>query len=71
MNLENINQYIRSVELYRDKIPSFSEYPFRLPAIRNLVELKLHPMVTFIVGENGTGKSICNCNSFSNNNGIS
>ncbi len=57
MGLENINQYIRSVELRKEKISSYSRYPFCLPAIRNLDELKFHPKVTFIVGENGTGKS--------------
>lgn len=45
------------VVLKRDKVPSFDEYPFSLPAIRNLDVLELHPRVTFIVGENGTGKS--------------
>lgn len=57
MEISEINQYIRSVELNRSKIQSFSKYPFNLPAIRSLTELKLHPNVTFIVGENGTGKS--------------
>lgn len=52
-----ISQYIRCVKLNREKIPSFSKYPFSLPAIRSLSELDLHPKVTFIVGENGTGKS--------------
>ena len=53
----NISQYIRSIKLNRDKIPSFSQYPFCLPAICNLFDLNLDPKVTFIVGENGTGKS--------------
>ncbi len=57
MELANMNQYIRSVDLRRDRISSFSRYPFCLPAIRSLNELKLHPAVTYIVGENGTGKS--------------
>ena len=57
MNLENMHQYIRSMELQRDKIPSFKRYPFCLSAIRQLYSLKFHPKVTFIVGENGTGKS--------------
>ncbi len=52
-----MNQYIRAVQLQREKIASFQEYPFCLPAISGLNELKLHPKVTFIVGENGTGKS--------------
>lgn len=57
MELGYMNQYIRSVELCRENVPSFSNYPFCLPAIRNLNNLMLHPNVTFIVGENGTGKS--------------
>lgn len=57
MDIPSISQYIRSVQLDRENIESYSEYPFCLPAIHNLYELKLHPKVTFIVGENGTGKS--------------
>lgn len=57
MALENIDQYIRSVRLNREDVPSFGEYPFCLPAVRNLENLELHPRVTFFVGENGTGKS--------------
>ncbi len=57
MNLENMNQYIRSVELQRDKVDDFNIYPFCLFAVRNLFNLKFHPKVTFIIGENGTGKS--------------
>ena len=56
MGIENINQFIRSMELQR-KNPFFSEFPFCLSAVRDLTELKLHPKVTFIIGENGTGKS--------------
>lgn len=57
MEIWENNQYVKSVELKRDKIESFSKYPFNLPAIKNLSKLKLHPKVTFIVGENGSGKS--------------
>ncbi len=32
-------------------------YPFNLPAVRTLHCLAFHPNVTFLVGENGTGKS--------------
>ncbi len=41
----------------RSEIDSFKAYPFSLAAIRNLGTLKLHPSVTFIIGENGMGKS--------------
>jgi predicted ATPase len=49
--------FISAVTLKRDKVPSFKEYPFSIPAIRNLRELSLPEPVTFLVGENGTGKS--------------
>lgn len=49
--------YLQQAVLKRDKVPSFDEYPFCLPAVRFLGELPLHPKVTFIIGENGTGKS--------------
>lgn len=52
-----INQYIRSVKLNKDKIGNFYDYPFCLPVIRSLDNLDFHPKVTFIVGENGSGKS--------------
>ena len=57
MGSNNFGEYIRYIELDRDKVPSFSEYPFNLPAIKNLDTLSFHPKVTFIVGENGSGKS--------------
>jgi predicted ATPase len=50
-------QYVIRVELKRDEVPSFAAYPFSLPAVRNLDVLKLHPRVTYFVGENGSGKS--------------
>jgi predicted ATPase len=49
--------YLLSVALMRDRVPSFAEYPFCLPVVRNLTIIEFHPAVTFIVGENGTGKS--------------
>ena len=51
------SHYLLEVQLLRDKVSSFDDYPFSLPAVRNLNNIKLHPSVTFIVGENGTGKS--------------
>lgn len=57
MKSQRYNQYLRTVELRREEVESFSEYPFSLEAVRNLYSLELHPKVTFIIGENGTGKS--------------
>src|SRR5271154_4354591 len=51
------SQFAIEVKLKRDDVPSFEHYPFSLPAVRNLDVLKLHPKMTFFVGENGSGKS--------------
>lgn len=51
------SQFLRSVTLKRDTLPSLDEYPFCLPAVRHLDRIDFHPRVTFLVGENGTGKS--------------
>jgi len=57
MESKRLGQYIRSIGLNRAEVPSFLEYPFNLAAIKNLHILSFHPQVTFIVGENGSGKS--------------
>src|SRR5882757_3531495 len=49
--------FVQFVQLERDKVDSFEEYPFAIPAIKHLHRLDLNPGVTFIVGENGSGKS--------------
>ncbi len=51
------NQFVKSIVIKREMIGSFDEYPFCLPAIKSLDSLELHPKVTYIIGENGTGKS--------------
>lgn len=51
------NQYLRTLYIKRDEIPSTTMFPFNLPSIKFLEELAFHPNVTFIVGENGMGKS--------------
>lgn len=50
-----MNQYIRSIEL--KQVYDDTHYPFSLEIVRHLKKIDLHPNVTFIVGENGTGKS--------------
>jgi predicted ATPase len=49
--------YLLHLELRRDKVPSFERFPYSLPALRSLERLAFHPRVTFLIGENGTGKS--------------
>jgi predicted ATPase len=51
------NQFVQRISLKRDKIARFDGYPFCLPAVKGLNDLDLHPKVTFLIGENGTGKS--------------
>ncbi|WP_163184246.1 AAA family ATPase [Neobacillus sedimentimangrovi] len=51
------NQYLRKIELKRNDISSYNHYPFNLPFIKNFEELSFHPKVTFLIGENGMGKS--------------
>ncbi len=49
--------YLKKMKLRRNEIDSYQSYPFTLPAIRLLEEISFHPKVTFLVGENGMGKS--------------
>ena len=49
--------YLREVSIKRDRPFADHEYPFTIPAVRHLGNLTFAPDVTFLVGENGTGKS--------------
>lgn len=48
--------YINTIQLdLPEEIPD--AYPFDIYGIRNLNKLQLHPKVTYLIGENGMGKS--------------
>jgi predicted ATPase len=49
--------FLLRVELLRDRIEDSKVYPFNLPALHQFERLELHPKVTYLIGENGTGKS--------------
>jgi predicted ATPase len=49
--------YLREIQLKRNNIESFDEYPFNIPVIQTLDSLIFDPQVTFFIGENGAGKS--------------
>jgi predicted ATPase len=49
--------YLQKVILKRDLITSYEEYPFNIPALKGFDSMEFHEDVTFIVGENGAGKS--------------
>lgn len=49
--------YVPSAGLRRDVALDFSRYPLNIPAVRDIGQIRFHPSVTFLVGENGSGKS--------------
>lgn len=49
--------YITRIRKKENKEIDYSVYPFNIPAIQNFKEITLNKPVTFIVGENGMGKS--------------
>lgn len=55
MNVQH--PFLRQIQLKRQQIPDYNRYPFDLAVIRSLTTLSFHPKVTYIVGENGMGKS--------------
>jgi len=57
MSIYEQGAYLRSMTLLREEVPSFRKYPFHLPAVAGMERLDFHPKVTYIVGENGMGKS--------------
>jgi predicted ATPase len=48
--------FIRDVTLMREKVERPDEYPFAIPAVQALDGLRLSA-VTYLIGENGSGKS--------------
>ena len=53
----NSKLMISLITLERDKINNYDIYPFNIPIIKNFKKLTLNSPVTFLVGENGVGKS--------------
>lgn len=49
--------YLQHAIFRPDAEIDFAAYPFCIPAVRDLPDLEFHPNVTFLVGENGSGKS--------------
>jgi len=53
----NSNLFIKKIILERDKIDNFDIYPFNIELINQFNEIEFTKPVTFLVGENGVGKS--------------
>ena len=51
------NLMIKKIIFEREEVKDFSKYPFNIEVIKNLEELEFTSPVTFLVGENGIGKS--------------
>lgn len=52
----DFNGYINSVQLDQSNdLPK--DYPFNIPALQHFSKLAFHPKVTYLIGENGMGKS--------------
>jgi len=49
--------YLIQVELLRDRVENWGNYPFAVPAIQAFDRLTFDKPVTFLIGENGSGKS--------------
>lgn len=57
MSIWDRDLFVRRLELMWPHDADESQYPFNLKAMHQWNELKFHPSVTYIVGENGVGKS--------------
>jgi len=53
-----ISQCVRSIDLLRDNVESFDQYPFRPAVVEAFANSELPAKVTSFVGENGWRKSM-------------
>jgi len=49
--------FIKTARLKREEVSDFKTYPFNIPIINSLDEVHFNKPVTFLIGENGIGKS--------------
>jgi predicted ATPase len=49
--------YLQRASIRPDFAGDREGYPFNIPAVRDIEKIVFHPNVTFLVGENGSGKS--------------
>ena len=57
MSTWDARNFLVRATLRREKVTSFTDYPFSIPAIGGLDTIEFDHPVTFFVGENGSGKS--------------
>jgi predicted ATPase len=49
--------FVLRCEIVPERVAAPDAYPFTIPAVSHIHGLRLHPKVTYFVGENGSGKS--------------
>lgn len=49
--------YLQRARFHPEARVAYNEHPFNIPAVREIDCIEFHPNVTFLVGENGSGKS--------------
>jgi predicted ATPase len=57
MSMGDARNFLVRATLRREKVTSFTDYPFSIPAIGGMDSIEFDRPVTFFVGENGSGKS--------------
>ena len=56
-DIVHFKPYLKSITIMKPKGQALKEHPFDIPAVQAIDTLEFHPDVTFLVGENGSGKS--------------
>ena len=51
------NLFINKIKINWEEVPNKDEYPFNIETIKNIKEINFKKNVTFLIGENGAGKS--------------
>ena len=51
------NLFVKKISLKKHEIKNTNEYPFNIEVVKNFDEIEFTSPVTFLVGENGVGKS--------------
>ncbi len=55
--MRNDKSYISELVFFRERVTGWEEYPYNVPCIRRLVSIPFTSPVTFLLGDNGTGKT--------------
>ena len=48
--------FLLSLEIRPRRLDEEPDYTYQIPSLRELGRIGLHPQVTFLIGENGSGK---------------